>query len=88
MTIVVERPLEAADAPDLVAWSVDGSAPRPFGTGAPASVPGPHLVRLHGRDDVDPASVTAPAWRPWPRLRRAATEVRDRALPLRSALAR
>ena len=30
-----------------------------------------------------PRPVAAPAWRPWPRLRRAATEVRDRALPLR-----
>ena len=33
-------------------------------------------------------SVAPPAWRPWPKLRRAATETRDRALPLRPARAR
>jgi hypothetical protein len=32
--------------------------------------------------------VPVPAWRPWPQLRRAATEARDRALPLRAARAR
>ena len=29
------------------------------------------------------SDVAAPAWRPWPKLRRAATEARDRLLPLR-----
>ena len=45
-------------------------------------------VRLHGTDDVDPERVAAPPWQPWPRVRRAATEVRDRALPLRPAAVR
>jgi hypothetical protein len=60
----------------------------PSGAALPATGARPLLLRLHGADDVDPARVAAPAWRPWPRLRRAGTELRDRALPLRPARAR
>ena len=41
-----------------------------------------------GADDVDAGQVPAPAWRPWPKLRRAGTEMRDRALPWRPARGR
>ncbi len=37
-------------------------------------------IVLHGTADIEPGLVPPPAWRPWPRLRRVATEVRDRAI--------
>ncbi len=36
-------------------------------------------IQLHGATDVEPALVPPPAWRPWPKLRRMVTEIRDRA---------
>jgi hypothetical protein len=60
---------------------------RPFGAEATLDG-GPVEVRLRGARDVDAGQVDAPAWRPWPKLRRAGTEMRDRALPLRPARAR
>ncbi len=90
--VVVEVPPEATTlavtAPDpigpelaLRGWSLGAEAVRPFGE-AVAVVPGTHELRLHGTHDVDPAAVPAPAWRPWPTLRRAGTELRDRAVAL------
>jgi hypothetical protein len=35
-------------------------------------------IVLHGASDLEPDQVPAPAWRPWPKLRRVATELRDR----------
>ncbi len=37
-------------------------------------------ISLHGTADVEPGLVPRPAWRPWPKLRRVATEIRDRAI--------
>jgi hypothetical protein len=37
-------------------------------------------ITLHGAADVEPGLVPPPAWRPWPKLRRVATEIRDRAI--------
>ena len=59
--------------------------PVPFGR-VVALDPGdaPHLeIQLHGAADVEPRLVPAPVWRPWPKLRRAVTELRDRAIAQR-----
>ena len=45
-------------------------------------------IQLHGAADVEPGLVPAPAWRPWPKFRRAVTELRDRAIAHRSAAAK
>jgi hypothetical protein len=37
-------------------------------------------IVLHGTADIEPGLVPPPAWRPWPKLRRVVTEVRDRAI--------
>jgi hypothetical protein len=71
---------------ELHGWSVGGGEVVPFGGAAPVA-PGRHEVRLHGVADVDPETVPPPAWRPWPALRRAGTELRDRAVALRPARA-
>jgi hypothetical protein len=73
---------------ELVGWSVDGRPVRPFGEVVELGSDEARVVRLHGVGDVDAAAVPSPPWRPWPRLRRAGTEARDRLLPLRAALAR
>ena len=83
----MEAPCDATDAGALVGWASGSGAPRPFAAPAVARE-GSVEVRLLGRHDVEVDDVPAPAWRPWPQLRRAATEARDRALPLRAARAR
>jgi hypothetical protein len=83
----VEAPQDATDAAALVGWSFDDGQIHPFGDIAPARE-GVTEIRLHGRDDLGPHAVPLPAWRPWPRVRRAVTEARDRSLPLRAARAR
>ena len=57
---------------------------QPFGDDVPWQGNGHVEIRLRGAQDLDASDVAAPAWRPWPKLRRAATEARDRLLPLRS----
>jgi hypothetical protein len=37
-------------------------------------------ITLHGNADVEPGPVPPPPWRPWPKLRRVVTEIRDRAI--------
>ncbi len=37
-------------------------------------------ITLHGRADIEPGLVPPPSWRPWPKLRRVVTEIRDRAI--------
>ena len=77
-TLSVESPSEAH-----AGWSVgSGAELHPFGV--PVDVGGePVEIRLRARNEVDPASVPAPALSVWPRLRRIATESRDRLAPLR-----
>jgi hypothetical protein len=85
--ISVEAPQDATDAEALVGWSFDAGEIHLFGDIAPAH-DGIIEIRLHGRVDIEPDAVDLPAWRPWPRVRRAVTEARDRSLPLRPARAR
>jgi hypothetical protein len=87
-TLTVHEPREAYGAPSLEGWSLGSGPVLAFGARATVDQPGPLEVRLRGPRDVHAGQVPAPAWRPWPRLRRAGTEVRDRALPLRPARAR
>jgi hypothetical protein len=79
-TLAVEAPEAGAGA--LAGWSLDAGPVRPFGTEVVLPAAARLELRLHGVDDLDLAQVAARAWRPWPQLRRAATEARDRALPL------
>jgi hypothetical protein len=83
----VEAPQDATDAAALVGWSFGDGEIHPVGGVAPTRE-GVTEIRLHGRDDLEPDAVSLPAWRPWPRMRRAVTEARDRSLPLRAARAR
>ncbi len=50
----------------------------PSATDVPWQGNGHVEIRLRGAQDLDASDVAAPAWRPWPKLRRAATEARDR----------
>jgi hypothetical protein len=84
-TVVVREPEDALRAGALVAWSADGGARRAFGEALEVPAGAAPVIRLHGAADVDPATVRVPAWRPGPKLRRAATEARDRAVALRLA---
>jgi len=45
-------------------------------------------ITLHGTADTEPGLVPPPAWRPWPKLRRVATEIRDRAVARTGGAAR
>jgi hypothetical protein len=87
LAVRVERPWDPGSTTGLSGWSMDGGPIRGFDE--IVAVPGGRHVelRLHGACDMKPDAVPAPAWRPWRRLRRAATEARDRALPLRPARA-
>ena len=83
-TLCVQAPADALDGGSLQGWSVADGPLQPFGADVPWQGNGHVEIRLRGAQDVDAADVAAPAWRPWPKLRRAATEARDRLLPLRS----
>jgi hypothetical protein len=84
--VVVEAPEAAGDGPAPRGWSLPGGPVLPFGAEAELLDAGrPVEVRLHAVAQVDPGAIAAPAWRPWPKLRRTGTELRDRALPLRRA---
>jgi hypothetical protein len=82
-TLRVQAPADALDGGALEGWSVGDGPVQPFGTDVPWQGNGHVEIRLHGAQDLDASDVAAPAWRPWPKLRRAATEARDRLLPLR-----
>jgi hypothetical protein len=82
--LVVDAP-EDLLAETLSGWSLQGGPVSAFGELAAAPA-GTGWLRLHGRSDVDARHVPAPAWRARPRLRRAAVEARDRALPLARTL--
>jgi hypothetical protein len=80
--VVVEAPRPMDSTVALRGWSVGGGPVHPFD--APVPLPaGSHEIRLRAVEEIDPHTVAAPGWSPWPRVRRAATEVRDRAAPLR-----
>jgi hypothetical protein len=81
--IRVEPPDAALDAAALTGWSSAGERVRTFAVAAGAAPDRPVDLRLHARDAADAADIAMPPWRPWPRMRRTATEVRDRVLPLR-----
>jgi hypothetical protein len=87
-TLVVQEPRHAHGDAGLGGWSLGAGPIQPFGAEAPIECGGPVEIRLRGVHDVDAGQVAAPAWRPWPKLRRAGTEMRDRVLPLRPARAR
>jgi hypothetical protein len=83
-TLRVQAPADALDGASLQGWSVGDGPVQPFGADVPWQGNGHVEIRLRGAHDLDANGVAAPAWRPWPKLRRAATEARDRLLPLRS----
>jgi hypothetical protein len=87
--LTVQAPGARGRADGLSGWSLDGDGrpaqPAAFGESVALTGDGPIDVRLLTGTEIDPATVPAPAWRPWPVLRRAGTEVRDRLLPLRPA---
>ena len=82
-TLRVQAPADALDGGALEGWSVGDGPLQPFGADVPWQGNGHVEIRLRGAQDLDASDVAAPAWRPWPKLRRAATEARDRLLPLR-----
>jgi hypothetical protein len=84
-TVSVDAPVEGAYDGALAGWSLGREPIRRFGTGAPVDARRTQEVRLHARAAVDARSVARPSWRLWPRLRRAATEARDRVRPLAPA---
>jgi hypothetical protein len=79
--LVVQAPQTISADLGVRGWSIDPARVLAFDE-ALALAPGRYEVQLHGSRDVSPYSVAAPAWRPWPRLRRAGTELRDRAVAL------
>ncbi|MDA0166593.1 hypothetical protein OM076_40395 [Solirubrobacter ginsenosidimutans] len=82
--LTIEAPSDVARPDGCTGWTDPSGASHAFG--APVEVPARAVteIRLTGSADIDPFSVASPPWRPWPKLRRIATEMRDRALPLQS----
>lgn len=77
--------------PGVDGWSLTAPGSRvATGFGGARAVAGAGIaeVLLSTPWSVAASTVPAPAWRPWPGLRRAATEARDRLLPLRAAVQR
>lgn len=91
-TLTVESPEDAIDGRILEGVSAGmpsgGQRCAAFGATVPAPDAGLLEIRLHGRTDVDPDAVAAPAWAPWPKLRRVVTEVRDRTAAHAPAMSR
>jgi hypothetical protein len=81
--LTVEAPEPAHGRLELTGWTLGAGPVHPFGATVPLPVGARVEVRLRGPADVHPADVGAPAWTPWPLLRRMGTETRDRALPFR-----
>jgi hypothetical protein len=80
--LAIEPPRGAG--PALLGWVPASGGPLvPFGVPVERVGGCTYELRLRVAGSVDPLTVAPPAWRPWPLLRRAATEARDRALPLR-----
>jgi len=68
--------------PQLAGWSVEGRERVAFGATVPVEPGSAVVVHVHGTTEVSPMAPQSPPWRPWPVLRRAATEIRDRLAPL------
>ncbi|HEV7804359.1 MAG TPA: hypothetical protein VGO80_00955 [Solirubrobacteraceae bacterium] len=81
-TLTLLAPRDAAS--HFVGWSVDDVHIAAFGDSLACGGGRTVTIRLHPIGEIDPAVVDAPPFRPWPVLRRAATELRDRTLPLRT----
>lgn len=86
-SLTVETPEDSVDTTSLSGFSLN--PPGSNGSRGPQlpfdraisleSMPaGGAEIVLHGAADMEPDQVPAPAWRPWPKLRRVATELRDR----------
>jgi hypothetical protein len=79
--LLVERPPQGGER--LVGWSARAGAPLPFDAAHPVTGGAALELRLRRSDEISPREVPAPRWSPWPVLRKAAMEARDRTLPLR-----
>lgn len=86
--LVVEAPRMPDSDTALRGWRPAGAPGPPVSFGSAVPIGGDRHVRLDLAQswDADPWAVRAPAWRAWPAVRRAATETRDRLLPVRAAL--
>lgn len=86
-SVTVTPPADAVDAGALRGFSVrgiDDAAPpgRVLDFDAEVTLePGSAEleIQVHGAVDIEPSRVAPPRWRPWARVRRAGTEIRDRA---------
>jgi hypothetical protein len=80
-------PRDAVPEARLAGWAThDNGTVLPLDAPVPVETVTTLDLRLVGPGDVCAGDVPAPAWSPWPRLRRAATEARDRAAALRAAI--
>lgn len=86
--VCVRAPDDLLANDSLVGWSLSDGRVVEFGDELPVNCDDEIVIQLHGQRDLDPALVPSPAWRPWPKFRRAATEVRDRLLPLSASMRR
>jgi hypothetical protein len=80
--LVVERPRDADGR--MTGWSIGGGPPVRFGSALPLAGATDLELHLRHTEEVSPRHVPSPSWSPWPVLRKAAMEARDRSLPLRS----
>jgi hypothetical protein len=83
--IEVEEPRNSRGA--LLGWSPGSSRSCQFGVAVPDRGGRNIEVRLRPKIEHDPELVPPPSWRPWPKVRRAASETRDRLMPLWSTRA-
>jgi hypothetical protein len=65
----------------LLGWSGPTGPPVSFGDALECAPGRPLEVRLRRAGEVAATAVASPSWRPWPVVRRSATELRDRARP-------
>jgi len=87
-SLSVERPESIHGQLGSLGWSIGSGAIRRFEQPDVVAEGESLELRLRDPEEVDPASVAAPARNPWPPVRRLVAEARDRSLPLRTRLAR
>jgi hypothetical protein len=87
-TIRVDTPAGRAETASLIGWRADDGLAMGFGASIPVRMQGEIDIHVQTRAELTADAVAAPAWRPWPRVRRTATEIRDRMRPLRAAATR